>query len=135
MDAEPDLELHLQHLVSFRFFFPFSNKSLLIFPRVQHLGHVRTIQEVSETSIVTTHANTGDNTDLLTAVLLPRNALRLLHQQGPKAMVLELARITSMEGHSGAVDVQLADDTRRLAGELWTEGVLVTALAQTKQAQ
>ena len=106
---------------------------LFILNRVQHLGHIRTIKEIPKTGIVAAHTNTRDDADLATAVFLAGNVLRLFHQEGTKATMLELARVTAMHRDSGAVDMQLVHDTGLLTCELRMEGVCCAALAELQE--
>lgn len=89
---------------------------------------------IPKTGVVTTHPDTRDDADLATSMLLPRDPLRLLHQQRAEAAVLELARVPTVQGHGGAVHVQLADQTGLLARELGAEGVRGAALAEAEEA-
>ncbi len=87
----------------------------------QHLGHVRTVQLVTQFSIVIPSPDPRDDRELSRPVLVPRYPLGLLHQERAEALVLKLGRVPPAHGHHGPVDVQLSDDA--LARELGTVGL------------
>nr|GAT47619.1 predicted protein [Mycena chlorophos] len=70
-------------------------------------------------------------------MLLLRYPLRLIHQQRPEALVLELRRVASVpvNGNGRSVYVQLAHDAApALDDELRPESALLRALAEPQQA-
>eukprot|EP01085_Mycamoeba_gemmipara_P005113 Mycagemm_TRINITY_DN10189_c0_g1::TRINITY_DN10189_c0_g1_i2::g.5113::m.5113 type:complete len:331 gc:universal TRINITY_DN10189_c0_g1_i2:1783-791(-) len=77
-------------------------------------------------------AHTRDYRNLYRVMFVPRDPLRLLHEQSAEALVLKLGRIAIVDGHHGAVDVQLAYD-RAATLQLGPEGGRA-ALAKSEQA-
>ncbi len=66
-------------------------------------------------------------------MLLPRNPLRLLHQQRAKPLMLKLPRVPRVHRHRHAIHMQLPHQTRRLAGQLLAKRILLGTLAQPQQ--
>ena len=107
--------------------------AVLLVLLTQHLTHVRPVQEVAESFVIRPHANTRDDRDLATAVLIPSDALCFLHQQGAVSSMLEFALVPAMYRHGETVDMQLSHQTSLLPRQLLPERVFLTTLPQPQQ--
>eukprot|EP00192_Tetraselmis_astigmatica_P006272 CAMPEP_0117680824 /NCGR_PEP_ID=MMETSP0804-20121206/18590_1 /TAXON_ID=1074897 /ORGANISM="Tetraselmis astigmatica, Strain CCMP880" /LENGTH=441 /DNA_ID=CAMNT_0005490411 /DNA_START=369 /DNA_END=1691 /DNA_ORIENTATION=- len=76
----------------------------------ERLHHVGALEVVAQLPIVVAGADAADDRQLRAAVLIARYLLCCLHQQRPKALVLELLLVPCRDRHCSAVNVQLPDD-------------------------
>ncbi len=73
------------------------------------LDHVGPLEVVAQFAVIVTGAYSCDDSHFVRVVFFPRDPFRLFHQHRPVALMLELGRVSAVDGDYRAVDVQLSD--------------------------
>ena len=72
---------------------------------IQGLTHIRPVKRISKSRIVAPHTDPADYTNLAAPVLISGYPFGFFHQEGTVALMLKLARVTSVHWDRSSIDV------------------------------